>query len=88
MVRLLAESSVEQRGVLGFPEPGHAYWTRGSLDAVQARLGPFGMDLSPYEEAWARREASPKGTPADATMNQLRAENSELREEIARLRAR
>ena len=88
MVKLLAESSVEQRGVLGFPEPGHAYWTRGSLDAVQARLGPFGMDLAPYEEAWARREASPTGTPADATINQLRAENSELREEIARLRAR
>ena len=52
MVRMLAESSVDQRSVLGFPEPGHAYWTKGTLDGVRARLGPFGFDVGPYEAAW------------------------------------
>ena len=51
MERLLAESSVEQRCVLGFPPPGDAYWTRDTLTAVSARFGPLGMDVTPYEAA-------------------------------------
>lgn len=47
--RLIAKASVEQRCVLGFPAPGHAYWNRDTLDAVAARFGPLGMDLTPYE---------------------------------------
>jgi len=48
MERLVAEASVEQRCVLGFPRPGHRYWTPDTLDAVAARYGPLGMDVAPY----------------------------------------
>ena len=51
MERLIAEASVDQRCVLGFPAPGHAYWTRQTVAAVDARYGPLGMDVSPYERA-------------------------------------
>lgn len=46
--RLIASASVEQRCVLGFPPPGHAYWTPQTLVAVALRYGPLGMDMSPY----------------------------------------
>lgn len=51
MERLIAESSVDQRCVLGFPAPGDAYWTRETIDAVSARFGPLGFDPTPYEAA-------------------------------------
>ncbi len=51
MEHLLARASVEQRCVLGFPAPGHPYWTPETLAAVAARYGPLGMDLAPYESA-------------------------------------
>ena len=51
--RLIATASVEQRCVLGFPAPGHPYWTAETLAAVTARYGPLGLDPSPYEEAAA-----------------------------------
>lgn len=51
MEKLLANASVEQRCVLGFPGPGHSYWTPLTLAAVAARFGPLGMDLGPYERA-------------------------------------
>ncbi len=54
METLLAQSTVEQRAVLGFPHPGDAYWCRETIDAVQARYGAYGMDMTPYEEALAR----------------------------------
>ena len=47
--RLIAGASVEQRCVLGFPAPGHPYWSRETLDAVAARFGPLGIDMTPYE---------------------------------------
>ncbi|NNL67312.1 MAG: hypothetical protein HKP30_13775 [Myxococcales bacterium] len=46
--RLLAAASVEQRCVLGFPAPGHPYWTPETVAAVEARYGPQGMDVAPY----------------------------------------
>jgi ectoine hydroxylase-related dioxygenase (phytanoyl-CoA dioxygenase family) len=52
--RLIAGASVDQRCVLGFPAPGHAYWTRDTLDAVAARFGPLDMDMGPYERARPR----------------------------------
>ncbi|NRA04541.1 MAG: phytanoyl-CoA dioxygenase family protein [Myxococcales bacterium] len=51
MEKLLANASVEQRCVLGFPGPGHPYWTPATLAAVAARFGPLGMDLTPYARA-------------------------------------
>lgn len=49
--RLIAEASVAQRCVLGFPAPGSHYWTSETLDAVEARYGAFGIDMAPYREA-------------------------------------
>ena len=51
MERLVATATVEQRCVLGFPPPGHAYWNEQTLAAVEARYGPLGMDLTPYARA-------------------------------------
>jgi hypothetical protein len=88
MVKLIVEGTVEQRCVLGFPEPGHAYWTRGTLDAVRARFGPFGMDMTPYEEAWLG-SAKPEEEDEDVSLiDRLRQENRILREELLSLRAR
>lgn len=53
MERLIASSSVDQRCVLGFPAPGHPYWTSETIAAVLARYGPLGMNLEPYEQALA-----------------------------------
>jgi ectoine hydroxylase-related dioxygenase (phytanoyl-CoA dioxygenase family) len=51
MERLIARASVDQRCVLGFPAPGHPYWTVETLAAVAARFGPLGMDMAPYEKS-------------------------------------
>ena len=48
---LIARSSVDQRCVLGFPPPGHSHWTPERVEAVRARYGPLGMDMTPYEIA-------------------------------------
>ncbi|MBS02802.1 MAG: hypothetical protein CMQ24_08880 [Gammaproteobacteria bacterium] len=49
--RLIATASLEQRAVLGFPQPGSRYWTRATIAAIEARHGPMGMDLTPYRDA-------------------------------------
>ena len=49
--RWLASASVLERTVLGFPAPGHPYWTRETLAGVTARYAPFGFDPAPYEQA-------------------------------------
>lgn len=51
MERLVSSSTVEQRCLLGFPEPGNKYWTHQTLLAVAARYGPLGIDMTPYLEA-------------------------------------
>ena len=48
MESLIARASVDQRCVLGFPAPGDAYWTAETLEAVAARFGPLGFDVTPY----------------------------------------
>ena len=53
MERLVAESSVEQRAVMGFPPPGSSYWCAETIDAVQARYAAWGIDMSPYRAALA-----------------------------------
>jgi len=49
--KLIAELSPDQRTVLGFPPPGHDYWTEQTLEAVEARYKPFGIDMTPYYQA-------------------------------------
>jgi len=88
MVKLLAEGTVEQRCVLGFPEPGHAYWTRGTLDAVRARLGPWGLDMTPYEEAWLERAQPEREDDGASIIDRLRQENRRLRSDLLSLRAK
>jgi hypothetical protein len=64
MERLIAKASVEQRCVLGFPRPGHSYWTQETIAAVQARYGSLGIDMTPYAHALALprpREDLPNG---------------------------
>lgn len=51
MERLIAEATVDQRTVLGFPKPGARYWCEETVAAVAARYGPLGMDVTPYRAA-------------------------------------
>lgn len=51
MERLIATASLDQRAVLGFPQPGNDYWCDETIQAVQARYGIFGMDMRPYRDA-------------------------------------
>jgi hypothetical protein len=62
---------VVQRGVLGFPPPGHPYWTAETIAATAARH-PFGIDTAPYERGLA-----------DAGLAGLYGELSALRHRIA-----
>ena len=52
--RLLASASLDQRAVLGFPQPGASYWCEQTIAAVKARYGVFGMDMTPYTNALHR----------------------------------
>lgn len=51
MERLIAQASLDQRAVLGFPQPGNDYWCAETIQAVHARYGVFGFDPSPYQQA-------------------------------------
>lgn len=51
MERLIAEASLDQRAVLGFPQPGSRYWCEETVAAVGARYGQLGMDMAPYRAA-------------------------------------
>ena len=42
----MVRASVEERSLLGFPEPGHEFWTEETLDGVTARFS--GIDMAPY----------------------------------------
>ncbi len=46
--KLIAQASLTQRAVLGFPQPGSDYWCAETIAAIEARYGVFGMDLTPY----------------------------------------
>jgi ectoine hydroxylase-related dioxygenase (phytanoyl-CoA dioxygenase family) len=43
------QSCPRELGLLGFPKPGHPYWTAGTLAAVSARYP--GLDMTPWREA-------------------------------------
>jgi len=49
--KLIAGANLDQRAVLGFPQPGSGYWTPATIAAVAARHGVFGMDMAPYQTA-------------------------------------
>lgn len=58
--RFLVGLSPMQRGLLGFPLPGDAYWTEDTITAVGKRYaakvpGEQGMDMRPYERAFSAR---------------------------------
>ena len=48
MERLIASSSLDQRAVMGFPQPGSDYWCAETIEAVTARYGVHGFDPTPY----------------------------------------
>ncbi len=52
--KLIVECSLDQRAVLGFPQPGSDYWCDETVAAVAARYGVFGMDMTHYREALLR----------------------------------
>ena len=52
--KMIAGLDPEQRSVLGFPSPGHEYWTEETVLAVQARYAPFGIDMEPYKIALSK----------------------------------
>jgi hypothetical protein len=49
--KMIAKATVEQRCILGFPKPGHSYWTPMTIAAVAARYEALGMDMTPYVKA-------------------------------------
>lgn len=49
--RLIAQAQLEQRAVLGFPQPGSDYWCPETIAAVEARYGMYGIDMTPYWRA-------------------------------------
>lgn len=51
--RWIEQSSIDERELLGFPPPGHAYWTEEMLRGVQARFP--GLDMQPYRAAQISR---------------------------------
>lgn len=52
---IIGTSTPEQRSVLGFPAPGHSYWTPATLAGVTARYLAWGFDPEPYAGALAVR---------------------------------
>ena len=60
MERLIATTSTDQRCVLGFPAPGHPSWTPRMLQAVEARYGPLGMDITEYASAMKGARLEPR----------------------------
>lgn len=48
MEKLIAQASVEQRAVLGFPMPDSDYWNPQTVNAVEARYAAQGIDMTPY----------------------------------------
>jgi hypothetical protein len=49
--QLLSRLSVAQRTVLGFPPPGHRFWTAATVEMVEARYRQHEIDMGPYRAA-------------------------------------
>jgi len=61
--RFMQTPTVQQLSVLGFPEPGHPYWTEETLRGVVAHH-PL-LDMTPWREA--ARDAQGRGHRGDAS---------------------
>lgn len=48
-IRYVEEATVRERTVIGFPPPGHRYWTARTIREVNARYPR--MDMAPYVDA-------------------------------------
>ena len=48
-IRYVEEATVRERTVIGFPPPGHRYWTARTIREVNARYPR--MDMKPYADA-------------------------------------
>jgi len=83
--KLISSATVLQRAVLGFPRPGHRYWTAATLQAVKARYLPLGFDPRPYEEALSLSSDEQKKEEDRIT---LQKENQRLKNEIEEYRRR
>jgi hypothetical protein len=46
--KFVQQANVRQLSLLGFPPPGHAYWTEDTLSGVSSRYP--GLDMSPWRE--------------------------------------
>ena len=51
MASVHADPTARQLTVLGFPAPGHPYWTEDTLRGVAARY-PL-LDMTPWRQAFA-----------------------------------
>ena len=56
MQRFLTHATPNERTLLGFPSPGHEYWTEDTLSGVALRYP--GIDLTPYRTATPARVGS------------------------------
>jgi hypothetical protein len=54
--KFVQSAGPRQLGVLGFPRPGHRYWTAETLDGVAARYP--GLDMGPWRDAYRRSDAT------------------------------
>ena len=55
----IKQATPAQRELLGFPPPGHPYWTEETLDGVSARYQ--GMDMTPYRSAMVGEGSGQEG---------------------------
>ncbi len=64
MRHFVQQATVEQLTVIGFPKPGHAYWTQRTLEGVQLRYPE--LDMSEYRAAVAARDGVAREAAATA----------------------
>jgi len=53
--KLIAQSILQQGAVLGFPQPDSDYWCEETINAINARYGMFGMEMTPYRNGLGER---------------------------------
>jgi hypothetical protein len=59
--KFVAQATPRQLGVLGFPGPGHPYWTEETLAGVAARYP--GLDMTPWRRAYQSSGGGARPTP-------------------------